>query len=85
MARQTARRQPLTLGVLLTDPKSPDAPARLKAIRRILKMNQREFARALGVQPETVCRWEQGKQAMQRPCATCLKYLLQLWDAGISV
>jgi DNA-binding transcriptional regulator YiaG len=85
MARQTSIRQPVTLGVLLTNPKSPDAPARLKAIRRTLKMNQRKFARALGVQPETVCRWEQGKQSMQRPCATCLKYFLQLWYAGLVV
>lgn len=39
---------------------------RLKIVRAILDMNQREFARAIGASNASVCCWEAGKTSLSR-------------------
>ena len=41
-------------------------PAQIAEKRTALGFNQKEFARLLGVAPETVSRWETGAQIQQR-------------------
>jgi len=71
------------LDVLFKSPRTEVARETIKAIRVAWGMTQKQFAHAVGVQPETVSRWETGKQAIQAPCAMCVRYLALLRERGL--
>lgn len=79
-----AERRAVDLDVLFDSPRSRSARETIKAIRSAWGMTQKEFAHSLGVQPETVSRWETGKQGIQAPCAMCVRYLAMLRENGLA-
>lgn len=82
-SRTQAEQHAVDLDVLFKYPRSRRAREAIKAIRMAWGMTQKQFAQAIGVQPETVSRWETGKQAIQAPCAMCVRYLALLREKGL--
>ncbi len=50
----------------------------LKAIREQLELTQAEFARELGVTPNSVARWERGEMNIRGPVERLARLLLEL-------
>lgn len=40
---------------------APLAPSEIKYLRKYIGLSQKDFSRAMGVSPETTCRWESDK------------------------
>jgi len=79
MARKKyPKKTQLTLDVLFKRPNSKAAALTIRRFRDSWDMTQKQFAEVLGVQPETVSRWETGVYRIQKSCATCLKYWIML-------
>ena len=58
------------------------APAELRRIRQSLGLTQEELARALGVTPNTVARWEQGVHAVSPLARLALLHLARTHGPG---
>ena len=50
----------------------------VKAVRKLLNMNRKEFAEAIGVDQSVICRYEQGKMRPSKARVDRIEYLLSL-------
>jgi transcriptional regulator with XRE-family HTH domain len=63
-------------------PNTPGAALALQSIREELELNQKEFAKKLGVTPPAVCMWENGQRSIPitvfRQCANLSGMTIQI-------
>jgi len=59
-------------------------PEALKFIRKVTGLQGKEFAELLGVRPETVSRWEQGKRPIDRATYAVVRQLLHERARGVT-
>lgn len=64
------------VGALLSEA-GIDTPEVLRFLRKVLGLQGKELARLLGVRPETVSRWEQGRAKMTRAGYALLRQLVK--------
>jgi putative zinc finger/helix-turn-helix YgiT family protein len=59
-------------------------PQALQFIRKVTGLQGKEFAELLGVRPETVSRWEQGKRPIDRATYAVVRQLLHERARGVT-
>jgi putative zinc finger/helix-turn-helix YgiT family protein len=59
-------------------------PAALKFMRKVTGLQGKEFAELLGVRPETVSRWEQGKRPVDRATYAVMRQLVYERARGLT-
>lgn len=57
----------------------------VKAARKVLNVTQTQFAKLIRVSPETVRKWEQGKNPIEGPAGILIKGLIQQPDVFGSI
>lgn len=50
-------------------------PAQMKSVRSRLGMSQAQFAKALGVERNTVARWENGRRKISKLASAAIEHL----------
>jgi DNA-binding transcriptional regulator YiaG len=60
-------------------------PEALKFMRKVTGLQGKEFAALLGVRPETVSRWEQGKRPIDRAAYAIIRQIVHERRRGITV
>jgi putative zinc finger/helix-turn-helix YgiT family protein len=65
-----------TLASVLIQKGTPFTGAEIRFLRKFLGWSGSDFAQHIGVTPETVSRWEQGKETMSAPADRALRLMV---------